>query len=474
MIFAGPSALHRTPTLREKLHEWGSVGPTDNGLEFSFSYSRQWLSESYLRRNWVPFLYYLSSNRTNRTFVTKCRWKLMFSLPALAYCAKDMRPLVPSLLASVMLNQNGQVLQIPQPWAQAASSMLLDLSSGTVPQDRRMQTIISDAAHSLQNSPVWTLRQDNQEPFEVFVTRRLLTYQNLQRTQGDSLRQFLLATWPCDNPILETQRTAEYTMFNIRAVLADARPYFKMCYNNNVVSSFTDIVQNDISAALRIGITETVARHDFVPCSQRHESKCSTISVSHVFATRNLPAAESITRSFRSVQVPEAWRFPPDTAKLGLLIEEFQESPDTCKRLYANDLQQSRQSLWGQSSEPLPPSVIVWTIEQAEDYRNDCRQSMDATLVNIQGSLNQCSSHNEETLQLVGLWPRLTPRTVLRRLLHVSNHPASSIEKYAYSYLEYQRSQRLLHAVVRENHAVRGVTSSPYEVAHPYQMVILS
>lgn len=451
MVFTGPSTLHPPPILREKLSEWGTIGPSDNGLEFSFSYSRQWLDASHLRRNWIPFLYYLSSNRADPTFINKCRWQLMFSLPALAYCAIDVRTMIPSLLASVM-NQNAQVLQITQPWAQAASSMALDFSDGTMPQETRMGAIISEAAHLLHNSPVWTLGQRNQEQYEVFVTRRLLAYQNLRRTQGDSLRQLLLATWPCDDPILEARRAAEYTMFDVRSVLAHMKSYFKTCYNNRLVSSFTDMVQNDISAVLRIGVTENVARYTFVPCSQGHESKSSTISLSHVFATRNMPAAGNITRTFKSVEVPETWCFPPDTANLRLLIEEFQESPDTCKRLYARDLERSRQSLRSQSSTVLPPSDIVWTIDQAKDYRNDCRQSMDTTLANIQRSLNRCSSRNERALQLAGLWPRLTPRAILRRLLHGNGNPSGIMEKYAYSYLEYQRSQRLLRAVVRENH----------------------
>ncbi len=451
MVFTGPSTLHPPPTLRDKLYEWKTIGPSDNGLEFSFSYSRQWLNASHLRRNWIPFLYYLSSNRADPTSINRCRWQLMFSLPALAYCAGDVRVMIPSLLASVM-NQNAQVLRITQPWAQAASSMLLDFSFGTIPQETTMKTIISEAAHSLQSSPVWTLGQRNQEQLEAFVARRLLAYQNLRRTQGDSLRQLLLATWPCDNPVLEAQRTAEYTMFDVRSVLARTKPYFKMCYNNRLVSSFTDMVQNDISAVLRVGVMETVARYIFVPCSQGHESKRSTISLSHVFATRNMPAAGNITRTFRPVEVPEAWGFPSDTTDLMSLIQEFQSSPDTCRRLYARDLERSRQSLRNQSSTVLPPSDIVWTIDQAKDYRNDCRQSMDTTLADLQRPLNQYLSRNERALQLAGLWPRLTPRTILRRLLHINNNTFSSIEKYAFSYLEYQRSQRLLRTVVRGNH----------------------
>ncbi len=106
-------------------------------------------------------------------------------------------------------------------------------------------------------------------------------------------------------PVLEAQRTAEYTMFDVRSVLARTKPYFKMCYNNRLVSSFTDMVQNDISAVLRVGCDGNCGQIHLRSCSQGHESKRSTISLSHVFATRNMPAAGNITRTFRPVEVPE-------------------------------------------------------------------------------------------------------------------------------------------------------------------------
>ncbi|PBL01428.1 hypothetical protein ARMGADRAFT_1059170 [Armillaria gallica] len=340
---------------------------------------------------------------------------------------------------------------VDQPWAKSASSLYLDLSVGTKPSQTRVKEMILEMTVSLQESPAGELKQRATEEYDAFRSRRRLAYENLQTQQAQQLLQRLFRTWPCEEPSLSTRQAADFTMFDVATAMVKIKPYFRACYHHDRVVKVMSTAQAIINDALLNAMGETVPRYRFSPCAESHKSMASTVSLSRLFTQRDLTTAKAFMVPFRSLDLSNSTHTPPNTTELGSLIDEFQRSSDMCKKLYGKDLEQSQLSLLSQPPAPSLPASILWTVEDAEKYRDECRQSMGQALENIRETLTNCSSRNQRVLQLAGKWPRLTPRSILRRILKVEDIPESSITEYAFLYLEYQRSQRLLRAVINGN-----------------------
>jgi hypothetical protein len=137
----------------------------------------------------------------------------------------------------------------------------------------------------------------------------------------------------------------------------------------------------------------------------------------------------------------------PGLDSLGNLVEELQNSSQPLLQLYGNDLRKSHDKLMGQNG-----SLIARGPVPSHDtlllYYEECSRRKDKLFSEIVTILAP-SENVEETSRIAGLWPRITPRTILGQLAQnrISTLPEqwkSVITCYAGSFVKYQQSQRLL------------------------------
>ena len=81
-------------------------------------------------------------------------------------------------------------------------------------------------------------------------------------------------------------------------------------------------------------------------------------------------------------------------------------------------------------------------------YRDLCSKRKGELFSELSEALAPSQKH-EVVLNISGLWPRITPRSVLRELSRdriplLTNQSKNAIIRYAVAFLKYQQSQRLL------------------------------
>jgi hypothetical protein len=137
---------------------------------------------------------------------------------------------------------------------------------------------------------------------------------------------------------------------------------------------------------------------------------------------------------------------------LEILIKEFRDSPKPLLQLYGNKLNKSHRELMGQLEDThrrtrgvVPPHEILPLLNT---YHEECSRRKNKIYSKISAALSP-TQNVEEISRIAGLWPRITPRSILRHLAkdRVSTLPEnwkSVIMSYAISFLRYQQSLCLL------------------------------
>jgi hypothetical protein len=140
---------------------------------------------------------------------------------------------------------------------------------------------------------------------------------------------------------------------------------------------------------------------------------------------------------------------PPQVGSdnLKILIEELRRSQLPLQALYGNELNMSYRELLRQNASQLAQGAIP-SHELLVIYRDECFVEKENIFSEISAALAPCQSL-EKTNGVAGLWPRITPRSLLCRLSRdrISKLPdqwQSLIMRYGTSLLKYRHSLRLL------------------------------
>ena len=137
---------------------------------------------------------------------------------------------------------------------------------------------------------------------------------------------------------------------------------------------------------------------------------------------------------------------------LDSLVEELRDSRQPLLQLYGNELKKSHDELLGQYAPLLVGNVPSHGL--LLDYHHECGYRKNTIFSEICAGLAPSQSV-EETNHIAGLWPRITPRSLLRQLAqdYINTLPyawRSIITHYAISLLKYRHSIRLLELSSRQ------------------------
>ncbi len=143
---------------------------------------------------------------------------------------------------------------------------------------------------------------------------------------------------------------------------------------------------------------------------------------------------------------------PPSTREngllgLGSLIHELRHSLEPLLQVYGKDLSASYDDLLARGA----PFVVQRDIPRREallKYHDLCSKQKDAIFSEFSQTLAP-SQKLENVLGISGLWPRITPRSILRQLskdrVHkLTDQGKNAIICYALAFLKCQQSKRLL------------------------------
>jgi hypothetical protein len=174
----------------------------------------------------------------------------------------------------------------------------------------------------------------------------------------------------------------------------------------------------------------------------------------------NLPVPAPDGERFQGHAVPptvatEVVPQPAGLRGLEVLIEELQNSQQPLLQLCGAELNKSHRELLARNA-PLPAGGAAPSHEVLLMYHNERSHKKDMLFSEILAALAP-SQMLEETCNLAGIWPRITPRSILRQLAHdrINSLPDQwkfVIMSYAVTFLKYQQSLRLLDLSSEQKH----------------------
>jgi hypothetical protein len=331
----------------------------------------------------------------------------------------------------------------------SSSTSLPVLSDGTSPDRARLASIIYQCHRPIEQTPArtWKVHSKTINRKEQEAAQRIVTQWRRRDVASGTCPPLLLESRQYDLPLrngcwfkrkikendlprwFHTQRLEEMAddylrsiSWNIkfRAHIADLQVVLNSCNTTTPIANLT---------------------YTFSPQFSTRPPKATSPSLRDILTSRaNFPQSkedldsliqETTSPSLRAVLSSGA-NFPQSKEDLASLIQEFRDSGKSLLRLYGDDLQKSYNDLLRKPARfPLiPPS------ESLRHHRDLCSIKKDALFSDIANALAP-DRELEKVISVSGLWPRITPRSILRELsrnrvdtladrMETSHHPLCS------------------------------------------------
>ncbi|KAH9056705.1 hypothetical protein EDB87DRAFT_1793974 [Lactarius vividus] len=415
------------------IQSWGSLGPADTGI--SLSYSRYWLTFN-AAKDWLSV--YDSCQEALNDDPQDSKIRLAFSLSAAGFGGTDYADIIPLILIFAT-DTTFHGLTRPSP-------PYYNLSDGTYPDRAQLVDLISQFALPLEETPAQDMEVQSIEYEEVADERRqeydnsiieIVTKAVFSITWGDNI-------W-CDLPLA-------YQWFDAQGCKERVDAHLQSISRNFDLMDHIHRLEAIVDRCYQVTIPPHTP-YTFSPRFSEGSPKAISPSLREVLISRANFAHSPIYEQVNSV-IPSAVKTRAESKlrssggdNLSCLINEFQQSREPLLQLYGDDLSNSHSDLLGKAG-PLSERRGVPPHEALFQYRDSCSTKKDIIFSKLSEALAP-SQKLESVLSVSGLWPRITPRTVLRELSRDRIHTLTgqwkrAITRYAISFLKYQQSQRLL------------------------------
>ena len=431
-----PSFDDALPQLWDLMESWGSLGPAGRGL--SLRYSRYWVKFDHTR-DWLA-IYDLCRNSVNRDR-RELSIELSFSFSAAAFSlSRRGHPNVIPFMIIFALDKRCRDLS-PPPYV---SYNLLD---GLAPQSTRLTTLISRSARLKSSTPA-SLRTEREYNDAISVKSALVARSILQHWQ-----------WPYYAFVDFHEK-----WFKKSECKQIIKEYIQSMSRNTQLRGHILQLQGIVQHYENVLIPTTVSLQS--PQPYTGDSNTPSYLLRDVLASRtNSPITSPAGESFSLLGHPSTSTATMEGISprarftnngLGNLVEELRrDSSQPLLQLYGNELRKSHHELIRQNG-----SVIDQGSVPSHDalllYYKECSHRKEGLFSEI-STIFAPSQNVEETSRIAGLWPRITPRTILGQLARnqISTLPErwkSIITRYAVSFVKYQQSRRLLQLSTRQEY----------------------
>jgi hypothetical protein len=422
--------------LWDLMNSWGSLCPSDGKV--SLRYSRYWL-ECIASRDW--FLIY---NRCREAINEDCQHikiELCFSLSAVAYSKSNYKDIIPFLIV-FMLDKRCRNLGPP-------SDRYFRLADGLAPEYTRLEDIVCKSARHMKNTPVHSL--------QIGRKQKRAEYNATIRKESSIVATSVSNQWPHYQSVDFPDQWFDNSAF-MKALGEYDQSISRNIQLREHVLQLQDITQqycNDWD------VIPVPMPYVLSPKFITNGSSARSYSFHDVLVSRaNVPTPSTDGEPIRGCVISstagaEAITQVASSDNLESLIKEFRNSPQPLLQLYGHGLKKSHQELLGHHS-PLLVRGAVPPHELLLVYHNECSHRKDKIFSEILESLAPFQNE-EEIINIAGLWPRITPRSLLRQLAQdrINELPdkwRSVIMRYATALLRYRHSIRLLKLSSKQNH----------------------
>lgn len=419
-IWNGQSSLdHNSRELWGLINSWSLFGPANKDI--SLRYSRHWL-----KLNAVPDWFMIhdlccksvDQNRRN------LRISLSFCLSAAVYSQPRYSGVVPFAII-LALDERCRNMDLQLHCA-------YELSDGLSPELTRLRKLITRAA--VPNFPNMGIRAARPDP--------------------TAIAKLILRKWPDYQSVDFPPQWFDKSECNRRL------DNYSLSISRNIrLHEYIRHLQSILQSYGNVSIP-TAVPYVFSPQFITRNPKTSSYSFGEVLMSRTnvpipSPDADGEPLLGYTVLSPTgtAEPSPVSSRNLTVLIGELRNSRQPLLQLYGNELNKSHRVLLGKNSAQVMRGAVP-SHELLLAYHEKCSHKKDKLFSEIFTALAP-SQNVEETSHIAGLWPRITPRSLLRQLAqdHISMLPdqwKSVIMRYAVAFLRHRQSARMLELSSRQ------------------------
>ncbi|KAI0290845.1 hypothetical protein B0F90DRAFT_1783024 [Multifurca ochricompacta] len=381
----------------DELYSWGSLGPANS--EVSMRYSQYWLKFD-AKRDWFGIYNLCRTEAENDP--EDLRIKLVFSLSAASYSQSKYANVVPLILIFAT-DHRFRGLKPP-------SHSYYDFSDELSPSFTRLKNMIRNYVHHTSRTPAQSERER---------TRRNSLYGTIMETDSSVAARSKITLWK--NPGRSLDIREEW--FDKSNCEERVENYRQSISRNNEVKAHIQELQDIIS---HYGNQDALIPHTFPRSFATHYSigtpRATVYSLSGVLVSRScdasqisnhgLPTFPAPYSTLPSTVVAESSQNHVCTDDLYGLITELRQG--SLIQLYGGDLKRSLDELLRQDNSRAAQRGIPFQ-DSLHVYREECLSRKNMIFCKIAGALVPFQ-RAEEVSSIAGLWPRLTPRSILRQL----------------------------------------------------------
>ncbi|KAI0297846.1 hypothetical protein B0F90DRAFT_1669305 [Multifurca ochricompacta] len=408
---AKPSPSPEWLQLWQAIQSWGSIGPASSNI--SLRYNRYWLGFSAAQ----DFLgIYNACQQSLSSNSQDLRITLAFSLSAARFSRSAVAGFLPIILIFATDMRFLGLRPPPDP--------VYTLSDGTSPDSKRLEALIVQCAHPMEITPAQEMAVTATSSKKV-VKQRRQEYDRIVGRRASEVASLIMNRWPRSASLKLSDK-----WFTTSSCRNCVDVYLRSISRNIDLKSHIKCLQrilNDYESTTFSGLP-----YMFYPRFDRGAPKVISYSMQEVLASRaDVPPPLSCEEP---IVIPSnvtvgAGSSPQLTGEghLRSLIQEFQHSQESLLRLYGDDLENSHSALVGKR---------LLSSHSALSLHTKCSERKDTIFSELSKSLKP-SQKIEKVISAAGLWPRITPRSILRLWKY-------AVTTYAVALLTYQQSQRLL------------------------------
>ncbi|KAI0297839.1 hypothetical protein B0F90DRAFT_1811021 [Multifurca ochricompacta] len=411
---AKPSPSPEWLQLWQAIQSWRSIGPASSNI--SLRYNRYWLDFNAAQ----DFLGIYNA-------VNNLRICLAFTLSAASFSRSAVAGFLPLILIF------------------ATDIRFRGLRPPPDLVFKRLEALIVQCAHRMDLTPAKTMAVTDEQQMQE--------YNRIVEKQASEAASSIVDHWPGSASLKLSNQ-----WFATSSCRGCVDVYLRPISQNNELKCHIERLQgilSDYGSTTFSGLPYT-----FSPRFDRGTPKIISYSMQEVLASRaDVPPPLSCEEPIViPSNVTVGARSSPQLTgegRLRSLIQEFRHSQESLLRLYGDDLENSHSALVGKRT-PLLTQRVIPSYEVLRDHRDRCSARKDIIFSELSKSLKP-SQKIEKVISAAGLWPRITPRSILRELSRDRVDALTGLWKYAVT--TYQQSQRLLEL------SSRVATKSSYDVA---------
>ena len=443
MVVHPPAKLEVCADLQKLFEGWGLLTGKESGEEVQcmVGYHSRWMNEE-LKDVWCSLYDTLTQDPPRYS-----KYQLMFLLSAFAYNTTVGLEMIGTLLAIATIPQFRDI-KLP-------NYIEYNLCEGYGPDKdplvRAVKECTADLEEALSLEERVELFGDPDLPFAVRVQLPHARKMELD-SQSRAFVSKLVSQWPCDIP---QSPEGDYPRLDVQAAMVRITPFFRNWYQNSLFETFIERVQHILDSvnSKETGAFSPYAFKTFVK-QKPSAPKRSLIRLTALFnrTAPGMPEPPSLLGPSAGGPTPATSQTTIGKELQSLIRSLKNKGKKGFHKKYADGLEESLEAL-RKEQEPAVDVLGKDGKEGLESFKNKCEKHLSDIWDTIEESLKPAEKLGDTLLYKAGLWPRLSPTSLLQHLatagdpkVDIPSGWKAVLVTYGNAIVMLQRAERLLNA----------------------------